>query len=256
MIPTPCKSLLVLGLLAASLLSVVAAEPTADQILRRMSATLAAAQTFRFVAVRDMDVALLPGIEVAGKVRIAALVQRPDKFAARAVSQAGERQFIADGRTLTLFESRKNFYAIVPMSRTIDGLVAELDANYGFTPPLAEFAVSNPYQEFRRQAHTIALLGRGKIGGGFLGLGAIECYHLLLKGPVADAELWVGVSDHLPRKLVATFHGDGQPQVRIAFLKWNLAAQATPADFTFTPPKGAQKIEMWTTAKMKAARKP
>lgn len=247
------KTLLTLSLVAASLLPLAAADQNADQILRQMSSTLAGTPTFRFEATRDIDAALLPGLAVPGKARISALVQRPDRFSTSAVSKAGERRFVFNGKTLTLFESKKNFYSTVPMRKTIDGLVEELDAKYGFVPPLIDFAVSDPYQEFRRQAKSIIHLGRVKIGGGFLGLGAIECNHLRLEGPVASADLWISVSDHLPRRLVATFHRTGQPQLRIEFQKWDLAAVATPADFTFTPPKGAERIEMMTTSRMKSA---
>jgi hypothetical protein len=254
--PTPSKSLLTLGLLAASLLPVAADEPNPDQLLRQMSAKLAAARNFSFEATREIDPALIEGHDVLEKARIAATVQRPNKLAGRAVGKAGARRFVFDGRTLSVLDEKPNHYATVPMATTIDGLVEVLDEKYGFTPPLAEFALSNPYKDFHQQAHTVTYLGRGKTTGGFLGLGGVECHRLGLKGKVADAELWIAVGDQLPRKLVATFHRPGQPQVRIAFSTWNLAAPVTASDFTFTPPKGAQKIEMWTTAKMQAARQP
>lgn len=243
------------ALLAASGLPLSAAQPTGDQILRQMSAKLASAQAFSFKATREIDAALLPGTALSGKARISALVQRPDSFAVQSVSKDDSRQFIADGRTLTVFDATNNYYAIVPMRKTIDAHIDVLDTKFGFTPPLVEFALSNTYQEFRRQAHSIVFLGRAKAGGGFLGIGGIECDHLVLKGPVADAELWIGVKDHLPHKMVATFHRPGHPRLQVDFLDWNLAAKPTSADFTFTPPKGARKIEMWTTEKMKAARK-
>ena len=248
-------SLLGICLLAATSLSLSAVEPTGDQILRDMSAKLTSARTFSFKATREIDTALLPGFALSGKVRISALVQRPLKFAASAENKTDSRRFVADGNTLTLFDAKKNFYATVPMRKTIDGFVADLDEKYGFTPALAEFALSNPYQEFRRQAQSINFLGRAKTNRGFLGLGGVECDRISLKGKVADAELWIGVKDHLPYKLVATFHRPGHPQVNVHFLTWNLAPKVTPADFIFTPPKGAIKIEMWTTAKMQSARK-
>ncbi len=253
---TPSKSLLTLGLLAASLLPVAAAEPNADQILRAMSGKLGAAKRFSFEATREIDPALIEGHAVLEKARVSASVQRPNKLAGRAESKAGVRRFVFDGRTLALLDEKKNTYATVPMRMTIDGLVDELDRKYGFVPPLADFAVSNPYAEFRRQAHTITYLGTGKTSEGFLGRNGVECHRIALKGKAADAELWVAVGDGLPRKLTATFRRVGQPQMRIAFSKWNLGATTTAADFTFTPPKDAQKIEMWTTAKMQAARKP
>ncbi|MEP6669343.1 MAG: DUF2092 domain-containing protein [Chthoniobacter sp.] len=148
---------------------------------------------------------------------------------------------------------KKNVYATVPMHTSLNGLVAKLDEQYGFTPPLAEFAVSNPYRGIREQARHVTYLGHEKVSAGFLGLGSVECHRLALKGPEADAELWIAVGDSLPRKLVATFHRQGNPQVRIEFTEWNLAAPVTATDFTLHPPAGAQKVEMWTTARMQAA---
>lgn len=242
--------------LSASVSAADATPPGADQILRGMSAKLAAARSFTFEATREMDPELLDGHNVPEKARVAVAVQRPNKIAGHATSKAGTRRFISDGRTLSLLDAKPNCYATVPMRTTIDGLVDHLDQKYGFVPPLADFAVSNPYAELRRQAHTVTYLGRGKTKEGFLGLSGVECHRLALTGRAADAELWIGVDDQLPRKLVATFHRAGQPQLRVAFSSWNLAASVSAADFTFTPPSGAQKIEMWTTARMQAARNP
>lgn len=252
---TPTKPLLTLGLFAASLLPLAAAEPNADQLLRQMSAKLAAAHSFRFEATRESDPGLLEGYNLPAKARVTVVAQRPNKLAARSESKAGLRRFIFDGRTLSLLDEKKNDYTTVPMRTTIDGLVDQLDQKYGFVPPLAEIALSNPYAEFHREAHTVTYVGREKMAGGFLGLGSVECHHLALKGKEADAELWIAVGDQLPTKLVATFHRAGQPQLRIAFSNWNLAASVTAADFQFAPPKGAERIEMWTTAKMQAATK-
>lgn len=244
---------LTLALFAASLLPLAAAEPNADQLLRQMSAKLAAAKSFTFEATREIDPALLEGHSVPEKARVSVAVQRPDKLAAQATSKLGTRRVVFDGRTFSLLDAKPNHYATVPMRTNIDGLVARLDEQYGFVPPLADFALSNPYADLRRQAHTVTYLGRGKMRTGFLGLTGVECHRIGLAGKNADAELWLAVNDALPRKLVATFKKQpGQPQVRIAFSEWNLAAPA--ADFTFTPPKGAQKLEMWTTAKMQSAR--
>ncbi len=227
--------------------------PDADQLLRAMSAKLAAAQSFSFEAKREMDPGLVDGTIVPQKASVSVSVQRPNKIAAVAVSKAGTRHFIADGRALALCDAKSNHYAIVPMRTTIDGLVTRLDTQFGFVPPLADFAVSNPYAELRQNAHTISYLGLGKTKAGFLGLGGVQCHRIALQGKVANAELWIGVNDQLPYKMTATFHRAGQPQLRIAFSNWNLAAPVTTATFAFNPPAGAQKIEMMSTAQMEAA---
>ncbi|MGB8169967.1 MAG: DUF2092 domain-containing protein [Chthoniobacteraceae bacterium] len=226
----------------------------ADLLLGQMSAKLAAAKSFSFAATREIDTALLEGRDLPEKARISVAVQRPNKLAAHATSNFGSRRVVFDGRTLSLLDERPNVYVSVPMRTSLDGLVEVLDAKYGFTPPLAEFALSNPYAEFHQQAQSVTYLGRGKATMCPLGIFGVECHRLALKGKVADAELWIGVADQLPRKLVATFHRNGQPQVRIAFSSWNLSAPVSANEFVFSPPQGADKIEMWTTAQMASAR--
>lgn len=242
--------------IAASLLPVSAADPNADQLLRQMSAKLASASGFSFTATREIDAALLvDGGGIPEKAKVSVSVRRPDKIAAVANSNLGTRRFIFDGITLVLLDEKHNHYAKVAMRGSIDGLVDQLDAKYGFVPPLAEFAVSNPYKEFKHQAHTVTYLGKSKTQEGLFGWFGVECHRIWLSGKEADAELWIGVDDQLPRKLTATFHSDGSPQLHVSFSKWNLAAPADANTFTFTPPKGSQQIEMWTTAKMKSATK-
>jgi hypothetical protein len=191
-----------------------------------------------------MDAALTAGGFAVADARIEATVQRPNRLTAHSVGGGDARRFVFDGRTLTLHDEKKNLYATVPMRKSLDGLVDALDEDYGVTLPLAEFILSNPYKDLRHQAETVSYLGRATHRTGVFSAG-VECHRLALAGKLADAELWVGVTDHLPYRLVATFkkHPD-RPQLKADFSSWNLAANPSGKDFTFVPPKGATKIEM------------
>lgn len=242
--------------IAASLLPASAADPNGDQLLKQMSAKLSSAGGFTFTATRETDPALLgDGGGIPEKARINVAVRRPDKIAAVASSGLGTRRFVFDGNSLVLLDEKNNHYAKVPMRGSIDGLVDQLDTKYGFVPPLAEFAVGDPYKEFKQQARTVTYLGKSKTQEGLFGWFGVECHRVWLSGKDADAELWIGVDDQLPRKLTATFQGEGRPQLSVSFSKWNLAAPVDADVFTFTPPKGSQQIEMWTTVKMQSAAK-
>jgi hypothetical protein len=242
--------------LIAALLSVTvlasAEEPDGDRLLRQMCTKLAAARTFSFQASREIDPALLEGRDVPEKAKITATVHRPNQLTTQSVSKAGKRRIVADGRKLIVSDEAANTYTEVAMPGTLDALVARLADEYGFTPPLAEFALSDPYGNFHREARTVTYAGQEKVSNGFLGLATVDCHRLSLKGPEADAELWIATSDLLPRKLIATFHRAGQPQVKISFARWDLAATADASTFSFVAPKGAEKVEMWTTAQMRA----
>jgi hypothetical protein len=229
-------------------------QPNADQILRQMSAKLAAAPSFTFQATRQIDPGLLIGHDVPVAANIAVTVQRPDKITAKAASKQDVRHAYADGQTFSMLDVKANVYATVPMRTSLDGLVEKIDKQYGFTPPLAEFVVSDPYKEFRRQANTVTYLGQGTLRGGLWNLSKVDCHRLKLSGHGVDAELWIGVNDQLLKSLVATFNDrPGKPQLKITFSHWNLAAKTTAKEFTFTPPKGALKIPMRSTAEMASA---
>jgi hypothetical protein len=116
--------------------------------------------------------------------------------------------------------------------------------------------LSDPYNKgFKQVAQSVTYVGRDTRSAGFLGK-KTECHHLALKGNAADAELWVGVADQLPRTLIATFKDrPGQPKLRIDFSDWNLAAKVDASTFTFVPAKGAVKVPLRTTAEVAAAAK-
>jgi len=244
--PTSRQKLRVVTLRLAitAILASPALAENADQILRQMSDTLAGSQHFTVKAHRTMDAALTPGGIAVADARIEAAVQRPNRLCAHSVGGGDARRFVFDGRTLTLHDEKNNLYASVPMRKSLDGLVDALDEDYGVTLPLAEFIMSNPYKDLRHQADTVTYLGRATHRTGVFSSG-VECHRLALSGKLADAELWVGVADHLPYRLVATFkkHPD-RPQLKAEFSSWNLGANISEKDFAFVPPEGATKIEM------------
>ena len=255
---TACLNLAALSLALAAVFTVpasAAAKPDGDQILRQASAKLAAAHQFSFKAHREIDAALRAGTNLPESADIEVFVLRPNKLMGVAHGKNGERRVYADGNMFSVVDAKMNLYATVPMHTSLDGLVDKISEKYGFTPPLAEFVLSDPYKEFRRQARTVTLLGNGTLRAGFLNLASVECNRLKLSGHGVDAELWVGTGDHLIRKLVATFNDrPGKPQIRIDFPAWNLAANANAGKFKFTPSNGAMRVPMRTTAEMAGTR--
>lgn len=225
------------------------AKPTAatndpDQLLRQMSDKLAQAKKFSFKVERKLDAALVEGRNVPEDAQIDISVSRPGKFLAKSEGQDNVRQLIFDGQNLSVYDETMKLYATVPVPGTIDDAVAKIDKTYGFTPPLAEFILSDPYQALSPRINTRAYKGKETVDG-------VECHHLSLSGEVADSELWIGVADLLPRKLVATFKNrEGGPQLQADFSDWNLAATLDDNFFTFVAPQDVEKVEMVTEAQM------
>jgi len=227
-----------------------AAKPDGKQILKKMSATLGAAKQVSFSAKRHMDAALFPGTDIAEDAAITVSLARPNQVMAVSTNDKGVQRLIADGKTLTLVDEKMNFYSSTPMRVSIDQLVRKLDDVYGFAPPVAEFVLSNVYEL------GLSPLSKSVKYGGTATQAGVECHRILLSGKFADAELLVGVSDSLPYKLVAIFHRmEGQPQVRVEFADWNLAAPVSAETFAFTPAAGAEKIPLQAVGETRASKK-
>jgi hypothetical protein len=216
----------------------VATTPDPAQMLRAMFDTLSKAQQLTFKATRQLDAALVIGGSVAESARIDVSVSRPQTIRARSVSDAGARVLYADGQNVSLIDETMNVYATSPLAGTIDEMVNALDARYGFTPPLAEFILNDPQTKFATQIQGSQYKGKETLDG-------VECDRVTLAGEVADADVWIAIADHLPRKFVATFKDrEGSPQLKVDFSDWNLTATLEESVFVFDPPKDAEKIDM------------
>ena len=230
---------------AAEKPATTAANNDPDQLLRQMSEKLGQAKNLSFKVDRKLDAALVDGRYIAENAQIEISVSRPGKFLAKSDSKDNVRQLFFDGQNLSIYDETMKLYATAPVPGTIDEAVAKIDEKYGFTPPLAEFILSDPYRALSQQIKSKAYRGKENISG-------VECHHLKLGGDVADSELWIGTADLLPRKLVATFKDrEGSPQLQADFSSWNLAPTLDDKIFAFVAPKDAEKIELVTEAQMK-----
>jgi hypothetical protein len=218
-----------------------------DQLLRQMSEKLAQAKNLSFKVDRKLDAALVEGRNVAENAVIEISVSRPGKFHAKSDSTDNARQIFFDGQSLSIYDQTMKLYATAPVVGTIDEAVAKIDETYGFTPPLAEFILSDLYGALSKQIKTRTYKDKESIAG-------VECHRLSLSADEADSELWIGTADLLPRKLVATFKNrEGNPQLQAVFSNWNLTSTLDDKMFTFVAANDVEKIEMITEAQMKEA---
>ena len=76
-------------------------------------------------------------------------------------------------------------------------------------------------------------------------VGSVKCTHLAFRGAEVDWQIWIEDGDKpLPRKFILTSKKvTGEPQFTVLIRNWDVAAKLTNQEFSFTPPKGAKKIE-------------
>ena len=208
--------------------------------LNAMSAKLAAAKTLRVTATRESSPGFYVGFDVAEKAHVSAAVVRPNKIAAKAETSLGKRSVFFDGTNVTFVDHKPGTYAQVKGSGDIDGTVRSIEEVYGVMPPLAELITNKPSAFLLDGVTSGACKGKEKVGGA-------ECHHLAFTQAHLSWDLWVGVADSLPKKMVIT-HPNGQGgaplKTTLNIEKWELNAPVSAADVAVSIPNNSIRVDM------------
>jgi hypothetical protein len=213
-------------------------DPRAADTLKKMSAYLAATQSFVLEAEESFDEVSAgdPRVQLGNVRRLT--VERPNHFTAQAAGDTLNRSAWYDGRALSVLDKDKNAYVTMDMPGTIDAVVDKIAADYGIVLPLSDFVYSNPYDAL------VEGVGEGR----YLGIhstGGFACHHLAFSQDDADWQIWIDSgAAPVPRKLVISYVQEaGVPQYTAVIKTFEAGAKASADAFRFTPPAGARKLE-------------
>jgi len=178
---------------------------------------------------RDLEGLALPAVDVA--------VERPGKLFVDYRDDVSDRVvWFTEGR-VTILDPVASTYAEISGPRDIDGMVAKLEADYGFSMPLGELAESNPDQVLTRGVEVAHYVGIHDVEG-------IYCHHVVLQRKDIDIQVFVEVGDKpVPRKIVFDYpNRTGWPQYTASITEWSFKP---PAKDLFEPkvPKDSAKVE-------------
>jgi hypothetical protein len=229
------------------------ASPNPDALLKSMSTSLANVKTYRLTATRTISDDLAKKSMQPTKANIDIALARPDKLAVKVSGRSPLRSMIFDGRSFTVVDEENNLYSKAPLNGSLNLIPASLEKIYGFQPPLAEFIVSDPYQDIKHRVTRVSYLGKGSVREGGK---AVQCHRIGLHGTATDAELWLGANDSLPRRLKATAKNSGGTDLLmdVDFLDWEMNPALSDSIFKFQPRNGTAEIPMisLTEAKTKS----
>lgn len=227
------------------------ASPNPDALLKSMSTSLASAKDYRFTATRTISEGLAEKTRQLSKTNVDVAVARPDKLAVKVSGKTALRSMIFDGHTFTVVDEENNFYSRAPLKGTLNRVPASLQKIYGFQPPIAEFIVSDPYQDIKHRVTGVSYLGKGSVRESGK---TVQCHRIGLHGTAADAELWLGADDSLPRRLKATAKNSGGRYLLmdLDFLIWDMNPPMSGSTFQFQPRSGAVEIPMISLGEAKA----
>ena len=210
----------------------------AIKVLKGMTDTLAQAKTLSFRARSLVPTAGPNGqwISLLGTSRVA--MQRPDKLFVKTRGDIFPNDLYLDGKTWTAIAPNERFYAQRPApGPTIDALIDEAYAKSDDPFPFADVLPSDAYARFTRDLSSALYVGRSTIGGA-------KVDHLAFTGKAVDWEIWIGVTDRLPRFVMGTYRDlERSPTFWVEFADWKVNPPIDPKTFTPVIPAGSKKIE-------------
>lgn len=213
-------------------------QPEAEKLLRRMSDYLAGRKQFTVQTENTLEVVLASGQKLQFASPATASVWRPNKLRADRKGDILSQELFYDGKNLTLYNPKENLYATTAAPPTIDAMLDFAREKLDVIAPGAEVLYSNAAERMLKVTTSGFVVGPSVTGG-------VKSTHLAFRGADVDWQIWIeeGVRP-LPRKFVLTSKQvKGEPQFVVLVRSWDLAPKLTEQMFSFTPPKGAKKIE-------------
>lgn len=213
-------------------------EPQAEKLLRRMSDYLAARQQFTLQAESTLEAVLTSGQKLQYDSPATLSVSRPNKLHAHRKGDLANQEFFYDGKTLTLYNPKENLYATTAAPATLDEALDFAREKLDIIAPAAELLYKNAAEKMLKESTAGFVVGQSIVG-------SVKCTHLAFRGAEVDWQIWIEDGDKpLPRKfMIASKKVTGGPQFTVLIRNWDVAAKLADREFTFTPAKGAKKIE-------------
>jgi hypothetical protein len=212
-------------------------DPVADKLLKAMSKTLSSAKAFTFTAAINFDQLLVSGQQIQYGGAAALTVERPDKVFAEFTGDLDGKKVWYSGKDVTVLDVDKKFYGKLAVPANIDDAMDNLMDDYGFTLPLSDVVVSDPYKAFVTNVAAGVVIGDSTINGE-------SCKHLAFVEKYIDWQIWISNgAQALPCKLVITYKTlPGGPQYSAVFSDWAINPAIDASVFAPVLPEGAEQI--------------
>jgi len=206
--------------------------------LRSMGSYLRGLKAFQLDVNGTKDEPLADGenLQFAGTVHY--VVRTPDAMRVEVRTDRKYRDFVYDGKTLTIFAPRTGYYATVAAPPTIRELLDTAAARFDLEFPVADVFLWGTERADLDSIKASAYVGPANIGGR-------DCDQFTYRQTGVDWQLWIERGSRpLPCKLVITTTSLPSRPEYSAELTWDLSPTLRTSTFAFTPPKDAHPIKL------------
>ncbi len=213
-------------------------DPASVQALKDMGAHLRTLKRFGVSTELTGERVLADGQKLQHTASADMDVDAPSRLRIQMQSGQNERELFWDGKVVTLFTPAQKYYSQVEFSGTTGELVKKLEDRYNVEIPMSDlFTWGTPAAPLDKLESAM------NAGQAFIGKDL--CDHYAFRQGSIDFQIWITTGNKpLPRKIVITNRADDARPQSVSVLDWDLKPTFTNADFKFTPPKGATKVEI------------
>ncbi len=213
-------------------------EPRADELLRQSVDYLANLKHFRITGENMVEIMLDSGQKIQVGHSGVVSVRRPNKFWFNRKGDVVDQEIFYDGKTVTLYGKKVNFYATAKAPPTVEAALDYLLEELGMLAPGADLLQKDAYDKLMKDVSSGFYVGVSFVDG-------VRCHHLAFRGKEVDWQIWIQAGNkHFPRKYVITSKWiTGWPQYTLRISDWDVSSDLPDDLFTFKPPKNAEKID-------------
>lgn len=216
----------------------VGLEPKAIDLLKAMSARLAAAKTMSFTSVAAYESPARTGLPLVYATISYVTMQRPNKLRVLTPADGPSSEFYYNGKTMMAFSPGTNLVAVADAPPTIDAMLKAAFQSADIYFPFTDTIVADPYGDIASGLKLAFVVGQSKVVGG------TTTDIVVIANDNVQVQLWIGATDKLPRMARAVyFHEAGGFRHVVEFSNWRLDPPIPAGTFTSAKAESARHMQ-------------
>jgi len=177
-------------------------EPRAMDLLKAVSAKLAAAKSMSFTATVGYEYPSKLGPPIVYTTRYDVTMQRPDKLRILMPGDGPASEFYYDGKTMIAFAPAENLAAVADAPPTIEAALVAAFKTASIYFPFSDMLVADPYAALTNGVKLAFYVGPSAMVGG------TKTDMMVWANDAVFVQIWIGADDKLPRRMRAVFAAD------------------------------------------------
>jgi len=212
-------------------------EPRAMDLLKAVSAKLAAAKSMSFTSVVSYEYPSELGPPILYTVRYDVTMQRPDKLRVITPGDGPASEFYYDGKSMMAYAPAENLVAVAAAPPTIDGALKAAFDSADIYYPFTDLIVADPYTALTDGAILAFYIGPSQMIGG------VKTEMVAWANSDVFLQIWIGADDKLPRRIRAVYSADPmQLRHEMDLSNWQFDADVPADAFASEKAKSAPHI--------------